>query len=80
MRPTAMKRSGISVAETERFIERERLLAGHLAQFAGQWVAVRDHEILAHAKTPDRLDEQLAEEVEPYRTFRVTRGAGSTLL
>lgn len=80
MRPTAMKRSGITVADTERFIEQERHLAENLAQFAGCWVAVRNHEVLAHDEKPDRLDEQLAGEAEPYRTFRVSSGAGSTLL
>lgn len=75
-----MKGSAMTVAEAQRFIEQERRLAKGLARFKGQWVAVRDHEVLAHAPTPDRLDKQLAGEAKPYRTFRVARGAGSTLL
>ena len=70
----------MTVAELERHIELERRLAEALEQFAGQWVCVRDHEVIAHASTAEKLDEQLRGEEQPYRTFRVTRGAGATLL
>jgi hypothetical protein len=70
----------MTVAEHNRHIEAERRLAEALERYAGQWVAVRDHEVIAHAATAEKLDERLAREAQPYRTFRVTRGAGATLL
>jgi hypothetical protein len=70
----------MTVAELERHIKLERRLASMLEQYAGQWVAVRDHAVIAHAKTAKQLDDRLQGEDRPYRTFRVARGAGATLL
>jgi hypothetical protein len=70
----------MTVAELERHIELERRLAEALEHYAGQWVAVRDHKVIAHAETAQQLHEQLKEDEQSYRTFRVTRGAGATLL
>jgi Family of unknown function (DUF5678) len=70
----------VTVAERHRQIEREREFAESLEKFAGQWVAVRDHKVIANAATPEKLDERLAGQEQPDRTFRVTRGAGATLL
>jgi hypothetical protein len=70
----------MTVAEFERHIKLERRLSSELEQYAGQWVAVRDHIVIAHADTAEKLDDQLRGEGRPYRTFRVASGAGATLL
>ncbi len=36
-------------------IEAERQLAAHLPDFVGEWVAVRHHQVVAHAETPAQL-------------------------
>ena len=36
-------------------IEAERQLAAHLPDFAGEWVAVRHHQVVAHPETPAQL-------------------------
>lgn len=65
----------------EKIQERERALSRELiSKHAGDWVAVCDHQIIAHATTPKDLDEQLSAEHRAYRTFRVSRGGGLTLL
>jgi hypothetical protein len=70
----------MTVAELERHIKLERRLSSELEQYAGQWVAVRDHTVIAHAESAKQLDDELRGEDPPYRTFRVARGAGATLL
>lgn len=65
----------------EKGIELEHLLAKELGRYSGEWVAVGGHEVIGHAKTPEKLDKQLASRKpsQPYRTFRVATGAGATL-
>jgi hypothetical protein len=70
----------VTVADRHRHIEREREFAESLEKFAGQWVAVRHHKVIASASTPEKLDERLVGQEQPDRTFRVTRGTGVTLL
>jgi hypothetical protein len=70
----------MTAAKLEKHIAQERELAETLEHYAGQWVAVREHRVIAHAASPQKLYEQLAGEVQNYRTFRVTSGAGVTLL
>lgn len=61
--------------------QRERAFSRELVRkHPGDWVAVRDREVIASATTATDLDEQLAQERLPYRTFRVSRGGGVTLL
>ena len=43
----------------EERVEAEHQLAGRLGRYKGEWVAVRDHEIMDHARTLQaRLDSQ----------------------
>ncbi len=70
----------VPLAPIERHIRQERLLAEELERYAGEWVAVRDHQVIAHAKSADKLYEQLAEEEQSYRTLRVSSGSGAALL
>jgi hypothetical protein len=62
-------------AELENNLANERRLSDELRKYAGQWVAIRDHQVVAHAATPEKLDEQLKSEDSPYRSFRVVRGS-----
>jgi hypothetical protein len=49
----------------EQQIKAEEALSEHLDAFAGQWVAVRAHEVVAHADTLNALLEEIrGEEVE----------------
>jgi hypothetical protein len=51
-------------------VKAERELSTRLEQYAGEWVAVRNHEVVAHADSLDALmDEVDADEVET--VFRV---------
>lgn len=53
------------VTELMRQVQAETELARHLDEFAGEWVAVREHEVVAHAPTLSALLEQIdPEEVE----------------
>lgn len=49
----------MTVAEMNKAIEAERKLGLSLDQYAGQWVGVCDHEVVAHAATLEELSEQL---------------------
>jgi len=50
-------------------VQAERRLGGTLDQYPGEWVAVRDHEVVAHASTIEALIEQIeaSEEVEVFQ-------------
>ena len=50
----------MSVLEQE--IQAEKVLAGELEKYAGEWVAVRQHEVLAHAGSLEELLEQIKKE------------------
>ena len=52
----------MTVLELEREIAAEEALAQKLVTYAGEWVAVRHHEVIGHADTLDDLLEQIGEE------------------
>jgi hypothetical protein len=69
----------MTVADLERHLELERELGKKLRErYAGKWVAVADHEVIASADSEDALHEQL-DETRIYRWFRVTGGAFTLL-
>lgn len=49
----------MTVAEINKALEAERKLGLSLDQYAGEWVGVRDHEVVANAATLEQLIEQL---------------------
>jgi hypothetical protein len=49
----------MTVAEINKALEAERELGVSLDQYAGEWVGVCDHEIVANAATLGELVEQL---------------------
>ncbi len=62
-------------------IKRERDFSVKLVrEHAGDWVAVRNGTLIAYAAEAKALDQQLTQERLPYRTFRVSRAGGVTLL
>lgn len=55
----------MAVTELDRQVEAEEALRHRLADFAGEWVAVRDHQVVAHALTATALLEKVnAKEIE----------------
>lgn len=52
----------MTVLELEREIQDETVLAEELEKYAGEWVAVRQHSVMAHATSLDELLEQITEE------------------
>lgn len=68
-------------AERQLQLKKERELGVLLLkEYAGQWVAVRGHELVDSADTAEQLYGKLAEETTPYRSFRVKRKSGFALL
>jgi hypothetical protein len=57
----------------------ERELSEHLRQHAGEWVAVRNHKVVAHAPTLDELMEKLrgTEDEEATEVFEVSKDPAS---
>ncbi len=53
----------------EDLVQAERRLGDTLDQYPGEWVAVRDHEVVAHDATLEALLEQIeaSEEVEVFQ-------------
>lgn len=49
----------MTVAEMNKALEAERELGQYLDKYAGEWVGVCDHEIVANAATLEELIEQL---------------------
>jgi Family of unknown function (DUF5678) len=49
----------MTVAEMNKALEAERELGLSLGQYSGEWVGVRDHEIVANAATLEELIERL---------------------
>lgn len=56
-----VEREGIpmTVAEMDKALKAERELGRYLDEYAGEWVGVHDHEIVANAATLEELVEQL---------------------
>lgn len=52
-------------------ISAEEQLAQTLEQFAGRWVAVRDHAVVANSATLEGLLEQIEEAGEELEVFQV---------
>jgi hypothetical protein len=52
-------------------IQAEESLGKMLDAYAGEWVAVREHSVIAHAPTLDALLEQVEEQEEGVEVFRV---------
>jgi hypothetical protein len=57
----------------------ERELSDRLGQHAGQWVAVRNHKIVAHAPTLDELTEKIrgTEDEEAAEVFEVSKDSAA---
>jgi hypothetical protein len=53
-------------------ISAERELSKRLLQYAGEWVAVRNHEVVAHAATLEKLMESVIGEEETVEVFEVS--------
>jgi putative hemolysin len=49
----------MTVAEIDKALEAERELGQYLDKYAGEWVGVCDHEVVANAVTLGELIEQL---------------------
>ncbi len=65
----------MTVQELEREITAEEKLAAELENFAGKWVAVRDHAVIDSADTLSDLIERIeGQEVE--RVFEVPAQSG----
>lgn len=60
----------MTVAEIDRQVKAEEALSKELGAYVGQWVAVRDHHVVAHAPILKELLEQ-TKEIEIDGTFRV---------
>jgi hypothetical protein len=63
----------MSVIELDQELEAEKALAEELRRYAGEWVAVREHQVVAHAASLEELLEQISEE-EVEGTFQVPEG------
>jgi len=66
-------------AELDSLIEAEKTLGKELKKYAGEWVAIKGHTVVAHADTPEALLEQ-TEDQEIDRHFRVPSTSGTSLL
>ena len=53
-------------------IQAEEGLRDALRQYAGEWVAVLDHALIAHAQTLESLLEQVAEQEGQVEIFQVS--------
>jgi Family of unknown function (DUF5678) len=51
----------VTTAELGRQLNEQRKLAENLANYTGEWVAVRGAEVVAHSKTLDELRELLTD-------------------
>jgi Family of unknown function (DUF5678) len=56
----------LTVAERElkQAVKAERRLSKRLGEYAGEWIAIRDHKIVAHAKTISDLIDQVRDQLE----------------
>jgi hypothetical protein len=63
----------MSIIEREPDLLAEATLAKELGQYAGEWVAVREHGVVAHARTLQELREQIGEQ-EVEGVFKVPEG------
>ena len=45
----------MKVADLSRHVEAEKELSDELRKYAGQWVAIRDHAVVANAASPEEL-------------------------
>lgn len=65
----------MSTVEADRAIQAELVLGDELAQYAGEWVAVYGHHVVAHANTLRELSDQIEqEEIEAEGAFQVPTG------
>jgi Family of unknown function (DUF5678) len=53
-------------------ISAERELSKRLLQYAGEWVAVRNHDVVAHASTLEKLMELVSGTEETVEVFEVS--------
>lgn len=63
----------MATIELDPEIQAEQLLAEDLANYAGQWVAIRQHAVVASAPTLKELREQIGQE-EVEVAFQVPEG------
>jgi hypothetical protein len=68
-------------AEIEKALAAEEVLASKLVEYAGQWVAVRDHRVISHASTLNALLERVEPEMASLeRIFEVGEPGGICFL
>lgn len=68
-------------AEIERALAAEEALGDSLSQYTGQWVAVRDHQVVSHADTLNALLERVDVELPTLeRIFEVVEPGGICFL
>jgi Family of unknown function (DUF5678) len=58
-------------------IQAEEALGRALDAYAGEWVAVLEHSVIAHAPTLDELLEQIKGQEEKVEVFRVSEDRGT---
>jgi Family of unknown function (DUF5678) len=63
-------------ATITKALEAEELLAAKLSEYAGEWVAIRDHEVAEHAPTLRELLDSV-EGTEVDRIFEVSDEAST---
>jgi hypothetical protein len=68
----------MTVAERNRSLDAERALGVALEDYAGQWVGVVEHAVMASAPTLEQLVEQIeAQEIQEVDVFRVPEESSS---
>jgi Asp-tRNA(Asn)/Glu-tRNA(Gln) amidotransferase C subunit len=68
----------LRVAEIEQEIKAEQELSQKLSPYAGKWVVISRHDVVASGATPSEAREKAPAEFD--RIFRVPRTTGSALL
>jgi hypothetical protein len=69
----------MSSAELREKIDRQRVLAGRLHKYAGQWVAVRGSDVVVDDATLDGLRDKVAR-MDVDRIFRVPKRKSRRIL
>jgi hypothetical protein len=61
----------MTAAELKKAVNAERRLSQRFDEFKGEWIAIRDHKIVAHAKTISDLVGEVRDDLE--RLDRIQR-------
>jgi hypothetical protein len=67
----------VSIAEVDSAVKAEEALRRSLKSFTDEWVATRDHKVVAHADSLEELLEQIAEEDRIDGVFHVPEEGAS---